>query len=67
MKQQILILGAGFAGMWAALSAARLTDLHDRHDIEITVLSPQAELRVRPRFYESKWKTTPLRCCHYSQ
>lgn len=54
MKQQILILGAGFAGMWAALSAARLTDLHDRHDIEITVLSPQAELRVRPRFYESE-------------
>lgn len=54
MKQQILILGAGFAGMWAALSATRLTDLHDRHDIEITVLSPQAELRVRPRFYESE-------------
>ncbi|MBL5903254.1 NAD(P)/FAD-dependent oxidoreductase [Serratia fonticola] len=54
MKQQILILGAGFAGMWAALGAARLTDLHDRHDIEITVLSPQAELRVRPRFYESE-------------
>ncbi|MBC3248790.1 FAD-dependent oxidoreductase [Serratia fonticola] len=54
MKQQILILGAGFAGMWAALSAARLTDLHGRHDIEITVLSPQAELRIRPRFYESE-------------
>ncbi|WP_447872575.1 NAD(P)/FAD-dependent oxidoreductase [Serratia fonticola] len=54
MKQQVLILGAGFAGMWAALSAARLTDLHDRHDIEITVLSPQAELRIRPRFYESE-------------
>lgn len=54
MKQQILILGAGFAGMWAALSAARLTELHDRHDIEITVLSPQAELRIRPRFYESE-------------
>lgn len=54
MKQQVLILGAGFAGMWAALSAARLTDLHDRNDIEITVLSPQAELRIRPRFYESE-------------
>lgn len=40
--------------MWAALSAARLTELHDRHDIEITVLSPQAELRIRPRFYESE-------------
>ncbi|WP_411754929.1 NAD(P)/FAD-dependent oxidoreductase [Serratia sp. (in: enterobacteria)] len=54
MKQQILILGAGFAGMWAALSAARLTDLHGRDDIEITVLSPQAELRIRPRFYEAE-------------
>lgn len=53
MKQQILILGAGFAGMWAALSAARLTDLHHRNDIEITVLAPQPELRIRPRFYES--------------
>jgi NADH dehydrogenase len=53
MKQQILILGAGFAGMWAALSAARLTDLHDRNDIEITVLAPQPELRIRPRFYEA--------------
>jgi NADH dehydrogenase len=53
MKQQVLILGAGFAGMWAALSAARLTDLHDRSDIEITVLAPQPELRIRPRFYEA--------------
>lgn len=53
MKQQVLILGAGFAGMWAALSAARLTDLHDRDDIEITVLAPQPELRIRPRFYEA--------------
>lgn len=53
MKQQIVILGAGFAGMWAALSAARLTDLHGRHDIEITVLAPQPELRIRPRFYEA--------------
>lgn len=53
MKQQILILGAGFAGMWAALSAARLTDLHGRDDIEITVLAPRPELRIRPRFYEA--------------
>lgn len=53
MKQHILILGSGFAGMWAALSAARLTDLHGRHDIDITVLAPQPELRIRPRFYEA--------------
>ncbi|VEB97551.1 NADH dehydrogenase-like protein SAV0941 [Cedecea lapagei] len=54
MQQKILILGAGFAGMWAALSAARLAAMHDREDIEITVLAPQPELRVRPRFYETE-------------
>ena len=52
MKQRILIVGSGFAGMWSALSAARLTDLNQRNDIDITVLAPQPELRVRPRFYE---------------
>lgn len=57
MKQKILILGAGFAGMWAALSAARLTSMHQRSDIDIVVLAPQPELRVRPRFYEQKVET----------
>ncbi|MGF6396192.1 NAD(P)/FAD-dependent oxidoreductase [Pseudomonas plecoglossicida] len=53
MKQQLLVIGAGFAGLWSALSAARLLDMHDRQDVEITVLAPQAELRIRPRFYEA--------------
>jgi NADH dehydrogenase len=48
-----LIIGAGFAGVWSALSAARLLDQAQRGDISITVLAPQAELRIRPRFYES--------------
>jgi len=52
MKQRILIVGAGFAGMWSALSAARLLDQHHHTDTEVAVLAPQAELRVRPRFYE---------------
>ena len=52
MRKQILIVGAGFAGMWAALSAARLADKHQQA-IDITVIAPQPELRVRPRFYES--------------
>lgn len=52
MKQQILVIGAGFGGMWSALSATRLIVLHGRDDVEISVLAPQAELRVRPRFYE---------------
>jgi len=53
MKRNILVLGAGFGGVWSALSAARLLDLQDCSDVQITVLAPQAELRIRPRFYES--------------
>lgn len=56
MRKQILIVGAGFAGMWAALSAARLADLN-KQPIDITVIAPQPELRVRPRFYESAVQT----------
>ena len=52
MKQQILIIGAGFGGMWTALSATRLWDIHGHNQVEVTVLAPQAELRIRPRFYE---------------
>lgn len=57
MRKQILIVGAGFAGMWAALSAARLADKHDNQAIDITVIAPQPELRVRPRFYENHVET----------
>ncbi|EOA0095978.1 NAD(P)/FAD-dependent oxidoreductase [Klebsiella aerogenes] len=53
MRKQILIVGAGFAGMWAALSAARLAEKNQQQAIDITVIAPQPELRVRPRFYES--------------
>lgn len=54
MKKQILIVGAGFGGMWSALSAMRLLDKHDRSDVEVTVLAPAAVLGVRPRYYEQQ-------------
>lgn len=38
--------------MWTALSATRLLDIHGHNQVEVTVLAPQAELRIRPRFYE---------------
>ncbi|CAM3931320.1 NADH dehydrogenase-like protein [Pseudomonas reidholzensis] len=53
MNTNILIIGAGFAGVWSALSAARLLDQAQRGDLSISVLAPQAELRIRPRFYEA--------------
>lgn len=50
--KQILIIGAGFAGLWSALSAIRQLDLNGSKGVEVTLLAPQAELHVRPRFYE---------------
>ncbi len=52
MQQRILVIGAGFGGLWSALSAARLLEKHGRQDVQVTLLAPQAELRIRPRFYE---------------
>lgn len=57
MKKQILIVGSGFSGMWAAVSAARLSVLAGGNSLKIAVLAPVPELRVRPRFYEEKVST----------
>jgi len=54
MAQQIVIIGAGFAGLLAALSAARLRDEKGASpaDLRITVVAPEPALIVRPRLYE---------------
>lgn len=51
---RILIIGAGFAGMYAALSAARLRDKQGISPdiLEITVIAPEPQLVIRPRLYE---------------
>lgn len=51
---RILIVGAGFAGMYAALSAARLRDKQGISPdmLEITVIAPEPQLVIRPRLYE---------------
>ncbi|KAH8703718.1 hypothetical protein BGW36DRAFT_423268 [Talaromyces proteolyticus] len=55
MSNKIVIIGAGFAGVWSALSAKRLIGLsqNERH-IEVIVVAPGASLVLRPRLYESK-------------
>jgi NADH dehydrogenase len=54
MNQNIIIAGSGFAGMWAALSAARAVSLAGQQDaVRITVVSPEASLHIRPRLYET--------------
>jgi NADH dehydrogenase len=51
---RILIVGSGFAGMYAALSAANLRDKHGVSPdmLEITVVAPEPRLVIRPRLYE---------------
>jgi NADH dehydrogenase len=49
-----MIIGAGFAGMYAALSAARLRDIQGAspEELEIALVAPEPTLVVRPRLYE---------------
>ncbi|MGA0597723.1 NAD(P)/FAD-dependent oxidoreductase [Enterovirga sp. CN4-39] len=54
MKQRLVIVGAGFAGMYAALSAARLREQENvsATELEIVLVSQKPELVIRPRLYE---------------
>ena len=54
MPQRLVIIGAGFAGMYAALSAARLREINSvpSSELEIALVSPEPTLVVRPRLYE---------------
>jgi NADH:ubiquinone reductase (H+-translocating) len=56
---RLVIIGAGFAGMYAALSAARLRDIQgvSPEELEIALVAPQPTLVVRPRLYEPKPET----------
>lgn len=50
---QILVLGGGFAGLWAAAAAARKLDELGRTDIAITLGNRDAFHNVRVRNYEA--------------
>jgi NADH dehydrogenase len=56
---RLVIIGAGFAGMYAALSAARLRDIQgvSPDELEIALVAPEPTLVVRPRLYEQKPET----------
>ena len=53
--QSIVIVGGGFAGVWAALAAAELKRANWRRsrDVGIRLLSRDPWLTIRPRLYES--------------
>lgn len=49
--QKLVIIGGGFAGMWAALVAAREAATANT-PLAITLVAPDDHLTVRPRLYE---------------
>ncbi|WP_315724108.1 MULTISPECIES: NAD(P)/FAD-dependent oxidoreductase [unclassified Bradyrhizobium] len=56
---RLVVIGAGFAGLYAALSAARLRDIHgvSPEALEIALIAPEPTLVVRPRLYEPNPET----------
>src|SRR4029450_7811567 len=56
---RLVIIGAGFAGMYAALSAARLRDIRgvSPEEVELALVSPEPTLGVRPRLCEQEPET----------
>ncbi|ABG98867.1 probable NADH dehydrogenase [Rhodococcus jostii RHA1] len=53
-SKRVLVLGSGFAGLWAALGAARRRDELDAADtVDVTVISAQPFHDIRVRNYEA--------------
>jgi NADH:ubiquinone reductase (H+-translocating) len=49
----VLVIGGGFAGVWAAAAAARVRALAARPDVSVTLVAPGDHLVIRPRLYEA--------------
>ncbi|KAH6623869.1 hypothetical protein F5144DRAFT_584573 [Chaetomium tenue] len=55
-QKRIVVIGAGFAGMWSALSARRAivyNATEKASPIDVVVIAPSDDLVVRPRLYEN--------------
>src|SRR5690242_6355339 len=49
MSKNITVIGGGFAGFWATIAARRVA----RSAIDLTLVSCEPKLEIRPRLYES--------------
>lgn len=50
---KIVVIGGGFAGFWSAAGAIRRAiELGKENEVEVTVVSRDSFLNLRPRFYE---------------
>ncbi|KAJ7188609.1 FAD-containing subunit of NADH dehydrogenase [Mycena filopes] len=59
LTPKIVIIGAGFAGLWSALASARRLEVAGKADdaVEIVLIAPEPTLYIRPRLYENDVST----------
>ncbi|PYH87851.1 FAD/NAD(P)-binding domain-containing protein [Aspergillus ellipticus CBS 707.79] len=58
MPNQLVIIGAGFAGIWSAFAAKRLAQLtNNTANLEVLIIAPEPSLVIRPRLYEANPST----------
>ncbi len=60
--KQILIIGAGFAGLWSALSAIRQLDLNGSKEVEVTLLAPRPNCMCARASTSPTFTPWPRRC-----
>ena len=58
--RNIVVIGAGFAGLWSSISAARSLDELHENDVRITVINRDEWHGVRVRYYESELIDTQI-------
>lgn len=59
--KKIVIIGAGFAGLWSAFGAMRLVKMHNLdNEIKITLINKDRYHGLRPRFYEYDLNSTRI-------
>ncbi|HQD15269.1 MAG TPA: FAD-dependent oxidoreductase [Ottowia sp.] len=56
MTAPLLVVGAGFAGFWAAVAASRVLD----GAVPVTLVAPSPVLQLRPRLYQARPETLGL-------
>lgn len=50
---KIVVVGGGFAGLWAAVAASRKLAMHEDKTASVMLISRDPYLNIRPRFYEA--------------
>ncbi len=57
-ESHIVVVGGGFAGLWAAAAAAAAGTERTERPVAVTLVTPATSLSIRPRLYEAELEPT---------